>query len=1021
MSKIIELEGSLIHHHSSYLVSDKDINRRRTWMCPSTLNSSTAPTKIPQLSIKPQSVHLEPPPPFILSREHSPTDFASTNNYDFDNEVFTSPSKVNLDRTLSPMEGPRTTEDLKNLIHTPRALKPIGHDKALGDSPIIGSTTTDPYARIAELEQEIEELKDFKLAEEYTTSKETENKLKIYETEINELKTLCTQKDQEIEKYRDYENKLFLTEKELKKVLQERRDSENILASTQFEFELSKEKSKKRETELLAILEEARNESKVHELNDKIKNLQKMLKKAEEELFTFQSNASILKSSSDDSKAYLDRIKELESEIDLFRKDREENKLKIADLEKENSKLSSEVIEAVQDAENLQQKITKLEADINAKNSRIEEVEKEQLKLSDEVMENIQEADRLQKELDKKNEENQTLTGKIEECCQKIASFERIQEMLINGNVEEINEEDEFGKIILKMHHDSSKTASLELEKLQLLEEINSIRATVVTLSDQLMVYQKAEENEQQLKIQVEILSEELIKTKKASEENEKKNAEQYSMIDDLRCKLEEIEGSSVNAAIFEKTKSQLAACDGMIDDLKQQVEKLHRENSHMAATLKECESFETDVEMLTKQKEEMQATIEDLLSKVPVKVEVVDKSVEIFGDSINESAMIKGEEIAIDESEAKNDLSKKLEESLTQISKLTEKIAEYEKTIAEKTLLHESLMVQLEEIKKLNNDAKLLELKNEISSKNDQIASFEIRIDEMSCDLTNKSNIAKDYQELQQKHRELINEKNKLMETAEELSESNDKLQKDFDNLKSQINVLEQEKSQAMTKIDEYLRENDMLKMKLAEMESLVAEKHESESMEKDNKIVELEEKIQSLEDLLNLNNAQNTTDDDKTKLETELVEIKAKNDELRDQVQVLNDEIKSLNDQVQSLNENNITLQAFGDEMKSQLDITKSKLIENTAFLDCVENELEKTTKELDDTKRELVKKQVVIDSSKNKLETAKATVNDKIDKISSLECQLIEVQAKFDDASKKIQELTEMQQQNSAGTQR
>jgi chromosome segregation ATPase len=767
-----------------------------------------------------------------------------------------------------------------------------------------------------------------------------------------------------------------------------------MLTSTQYEFDLAKVKAKNRETDLVAMLEEARSESRTDELNEKIKSLQDMLKKTEEELFTLQSNESVLKAPIDGTQVHLDRIKTLESEIVLFREDREAMKEKMKVLEKENSTISEQLIDAVQDAESLQQKVKKLEEEISSKDNKIEELVKEQLKLTDEMMESIQEAERLQKDLTNlqiqhgtQTEENKNLFDKIAECNEKIASFEKIQEMLINGNVEEIEEDDDFGKIILKMHHNSSKTESLELEKLQLLEEIDSIRKTVVNLSEQLVVTQNAVESEQQLKTQVEMLSDELIKTKEALEENLKKNNEQYLIIDELRCKLEESEGSSVDFAAFQRAKSQLAICDATIDDLKQQLVKLARENSHMAATLKECESLESEVESLTNQKAQMQVTIDDLLTKIPVKVEVHDKSAEIFGDSINESAIEKeyvkvqidtlnceidslkevvekNKKEIVDIEEENSNLKKKIEESsekLQEISELKEKASEYEKIIAEKTISIEDLTKKLEASQD-NQD--FIEFQLQIASKDKKISLLETKIEELQQDSPSRADhvnmklsadlqkISGEYQSLQNSHREIFEEYNKLMEQAEELTESNDKMQIELERLEPAFEVLQQDKDDLDIKLKSLEEENENLKSKLVE-------KHENEAMEKDNKIAELEGKIQSLEDLLNMRNAQNTTDDEKTRLETENQTLLGQNQELVTQ----NEALKTLN-----------------DDVKTEFAETKSQLDEKCQMLTSQQVQIKNLEAELSSLKSCLNEKLETISSLENQLSSAKSSLEEK-----------------------------------------
>lgn len=959
--KILQLEGSFVHHQATYLVNEKEVNRRRTWMCP---RSDISELKVPSLAFKTPSFAMDAPPPFIL-RPHGSSHDGTANSYDpFSDEVFNSPSKVNFDRTLSPMKGARNTEDLKNMIHTPRALKPLALYQATENSPLIGTVSTDPYVRIAELEQELEELKDFKLVEEYISTKgddlnELQQKLTAakdalleQESKNSELQKVVDQKNVEIENLRESETKKVLAEMELKKVVQKWKDLENDLSSTQYEFDLVKEKAKTREAELIASLKEAREESKVDELNEKIKSLQEILKKTEAELFTFQSNANVAKQSvSEDTKVHTDRIKELENQMQLLK---EESKQKIVDLKKENATLSDQVMEALQDTDNLQQKIEKLESESSLKESQLKELIADQLKLSEEMMDNISESEKLQKEVTKLQseidahvQENKKLQIKLDESVQKISIYERIHEKLINGNFEEIEEDDDFGKLIHKMHLNSSKTETLEIEKLQLMKDLDDIRKIVEDLSEKLVAMQSVADGEQQLKVQVEVLVDELTKTKALLEDSVKKSNDCDAIIDDLKRQLSENQRVSSDNAELEKTKALLeeqikkgTTFDTTIDDLRQQLEKLSRENAHMAATLKDCETFEIEVEKLTKEKDEMQATIADLLSKVPIKAEVQDRSVDIFGDSFNLSARDENfdysaqiESLNLEISELKSNMeSDRLQIGSLREEKLslTERVTECEAQMAEKALENDILTKKLEIIQnaQANEEESLIdELQAQLSLREEQISQLETKLEEFK----------------------------KLLENSDQLSESNDILQRELSDLTSKLTLLEEEKSNAqelLAKLESYESENERLVASLTEYMSREStyEKHEKESMEKDCKIMEMQEKIDSLEDLLQ-KTAQNSTDDEKSRLEGELIELKSQNQSLIDQYS---------------------TSKAISDELNARLTTAEANLREKLADVSMLETQVVDLSKDLSSLKEQF-------DESSNKVRELESIIGD------------------------------------------
>lgn len=994
-------------------------NRRRTWVCPQQNNAIEKPSR------PVSTARLAPIPPFISNTNVYQT--TTSNDDEFANEIFKSPSSINLDRTLSPTRTGRTTDDLMQLIHTPRSFKP--NKDFLLDSPdgaLLKSPEEKLQDRIKYLEEELKELNDFKLLEKLTlfTNDEVKNlqtdlqtsndQLTRNKNEIDELKAIIRQKDDEL---MDLKTRVQLAENESKKALNQRQLAENTLASFQYEFDVIKEKSKRRENELLQSLEEARNDSKEHELNEKIKSLQEVLKKTEEDLFAYQSKNEDVKNKDEMSK----KITELEEDIKLFKQDREEKKAKIASLEDEQIKLSDQLMEAIEESEKLQKDI-----------------------------------DNLQKSFDTLKEENQ----KLVESSMKSTQYERIEEALKSG---QINEEslahfDIVGKIILKLHHDAVKTESLEVEKLQLQKDLDDIRGTVVELSQQLVASQSSSNCvDEELKSQVLSLSAELVETK----------------------------------SLFEDQVMRLCEKDDLIDGLKQQLENLYRENQNMKETFKDLEALEKQLESLNKaisERDQHIIELQDNLVQMQIDVPHHDKST--MSTSLNEicnslELVAFGEEkinlqsqIEVLKNENKmlridlatsnstiDDMQEKISSNLMTISNLEDKLTSKDDLQAEITNLSSEfaeiknrvdspvINEELEQaITKLNEDLQQAsiekeELSNQVVALNFKLSKAEVDYEKALSDNESLHKEIEKYKSeidecekslkhaLEEYHKTAENDKeikDKLKENQqliESLQGSLEKATKDNENFKSEIQTMTEKLANSSNEVE------TLKKHALEEKKSF--EDNKKEFVNTESKLYDSQEQIESLqkeirEISLKLTNSSIEIDTLKKKAledKEHYLKMSENDQEMTEKykMEISDAKVKlSVNQQlIESLQNNLKKASNDSDNFKNEIQNMAEKLTKSFTEIETLKNKVleekencrkmtENYEKEISDAKNELSESQELIESLQSNLKTAKNEIQTMTDKLtkSYAEIETLKNNAKtLTDNLSECQELSEV----------
>lgn len=453
LAQIFDRESQIIHSHSESRFKFSD--RRRTW-CPSSKMEKIAEETSP-LEKNNQMV----PPPFILKSQDSvspytETDFSPTNDF-LSNEVFQSPDKVQFDDRFAT----DSTRKEPFSFNTPKSLKPTQEV----ESPYVGKPKTTEHEnkilkeRIKYLENELEELQDFKILEEKISSVDTEE-IKILNENLEMLRTQLAQNEKkveilendvtekmiEIEKLNGLKSKCEIMEMEHKKAVKDRENAENLLASVEYEYDQAKIKFKNREVELIQSLDEARNDSSdlVIQQKEKIRNLEQLLQKTEEDLFSLEKQKAENGLQKDDNSAkILDLekiIKEFENKLQASRDERDISEKLLKEKNTEIETLSEQLLEAVQETDNLQSIIKKMEENVKVKCDEVE-----------------------------------AITSKLSELEEISNRYHKIQQIItVDQAISEVyyDENDDVYKFIIQMQQTATKSELLETQNKELLSQI---------------------------------------------------------------------------------------------------------------------------------------------------------------------------------------------------------------------------------------------------------------------------------------------------------------------------------------------------------------------------------------------------------------------------------------------------------------------------------------------------------------------------------------------------------------------
>lgn len=885
-----------------------------------------------------------------------------------------------LDRTLSP--GQRNTDVLSNLILTPREMKKL---RRLEESPNplkLDSVET-LLARNKYLEEEIQELSDFKKVE--TTTFDDHNKLSMKLSYVNDHNALLELKIEQLqEKVKELEDIVIEKESniELKtakaerlKALEEKKNAQDILNSIEYEFESFKVKAKKREGDLTRFLEQAWSESQTDIYQDRIKTLEEMLKKSEELIVSMQLQVqdTIQPDSlgGGDINLNLDlnnRIAELEANLQTSIEDRMKLQQQLKDKRDENARImteydqtSSQLMEHIQENENLIKQVEHLTATKN------EDIDSNQLNQQG-------------------SEELISRHHLMEEILYRIKN-ERDLPLMDNFG------QDESIQTLMQLHENVVEWKQNESNLGNLILEVNVLRHENETLKNKLPTIQEScveSENEMLDKFDQLTLSHVDIKGQFEAEVTRRLELEELvkKLNSDIASSQDFLEHTKILNAAESQTDFENEQ-KKTIDDLENQVATGVQNRAELTAMVEKLQALLEEKinkikeleDTLTSQENEMTTVVADLKDELKrimsmgednVRLKVVEKEhkrlvneftarMGDFQTMIEETKAAKGlievQKQRIRELEANETNNKrKLEQLNDELTVKTEVATRSENEIVKITKKNEELIKSLEEaseFKELSDgfEIQLLESKQELARTQQELARILQLLSEKTQDnIMVSSNTSEEFEALIQEHQSETNKQ------VEELQEKISILEKELAQSKASenssvqmIESLQKEiQEQAITISDQMSRlESELQKQEAFEVRMTQVNDNEQ-------KLLDLEEELK--ESRLELELSAGELGAFRTKYEELQAQIVTKENSIK----ILESYIKDKNQELEELQNNMKQL----SKNSKEVDNLKMQLTET-------EMQLTEIEKERDDLKKSLA----LSDSLKAELTSLKA----------------------------------------------
>ncbi|KAL7044909.1 hypothetical protein ACKWTF_002101 [Chironomus riparius] len=894
ISQIFDRESQIIHFQPGKISKSVDANRRRTWMCPTTLDKTTE-------EMHPLAKNnLMAPPPFILKQNSvspNPEEIFSSSDDFLSNEIFQSPDKIQFEKQMIFSSSRRNT--LRNFspsqIRTPRSLKTIVEV----DSPQIGKpkSINDENgilkARIRYLENELEELQDFKTLEENIMSSISTDDIKILEENFERTKQQLFESEQkvdmlendmmdkmiEIENLKDLKEKFDSMTVELNEANQKKQNAENILESVKYEYEQAQIKFKNREKDLINLLEEARTESTENDnvLKEKIKNLEQILRKTEEDLHALETQkmANQTEKMTDSGKLtdMKNNIKDLEIKLELAIKERERSVQALNDKNSELETLSDQIVESVQEIDSLEDRLKKMDELLKLKDNEFGELT---LKLTD-----------LEK-----------ISNRYQKIQKIIATEETVPEFVCDDN-------DDTYKCIAELKQTANKTESLVMENKLLISQIaenNRINEEVENLRKQISELEVSIQN---------------------------KNTENEKLLEheNMTNRLEKIQ----NLLLSEEPSIN----DDDNDDICKLIIKLHKNSISLGANnlnildqINENQDSSTDIENLKKK-------ITDLEEEVKLR----ESQKECL-----QSKLLELENIACHYQKVRDSLQS-TEEPLLENSDVIKQISDLHRMASRTELLENEKAQLLNEIAEIRQSAEILteKLQNQTLSEaeyqlREKIDALEVELKEANErfdeQIVKNNDIESNNLDLQIKIEEVLEEKENLLSQLEEFKSKNevsactncDKIQDMLNDSTNKIHAYEIEISQLTSKLDEAnIQNTELLKSN---------KNHTDQILNIEAELIEVKEQSNERASHENNNYSKDTTIID---FQQKYEEVLKEKDDLIVKVVMLDGDVKFKTNELTKLHD--------------QLD-------ENVKRIQEFENEIYKLSLKLDDAKIETAK---------------------------------------------------------------
>ncbi|CAO1329328.1 unnamed protein product [Diamesa hyperborea] len=998
--KIADRVNQFLHSHnvnnSAPVSRTDDYSRRRTW-CP----TSTIPVKaslIPKITMAPP-----PQPPSLSLRRTTSSKLLAITNEWLDDEEFSPGEDFNLDRTLSPL-GSKDDLNLNNLIRTPRSFRPRRSSLETPNPKLLG-TSENLKARCDFLQLELDELNDFtKLETEICDDcskmelklKNANEQLTRLEFENEQIQAESAEKDVQLMSTIN-ELKLRLSEAENKKIasIKELENSQSIQNSLQYEYDSAKTRAKKRETELINSLDEARDETKTAVLNDKVTTLTAQLTAAETANFKLQKKYDDLMTQSKPShispEVLLDdELRKIEMKIET-------------PVDSNISILTARIEELEKQLASARQEVLSTQTTLKEKSSDALQIQNESDELSTQLMESLEEMDACRVTIKNLEETllnvNTKSSGALMQFEQQLAEIKSEKE-ICSAKMQELEKEvakaQENNQTIIELEqklaeiNSEKEICSVKMQEMELeLIDAKKMKQTMIELEQQLAEMKSEKEicsaKMQELEFEL-ILAQEKSETLINLEQqlSDLKSEKEISLV-----KMQELEQVVANAQENNQTmielEQQLANLKSekeislvKMQELEQEVVKAKENNDTIMILEQQLAEKKSEKEISSIKMQEMEQELIDAKEKNQTLVELEQQLAEMKIEKEVSSINIQELEQVVTSAQEKNENLINLEQQLAAMNSeketLSLKIQELEKEVIsgqEKIASLIELQQQLADLKceKEISSVKVQELEYELISaqeKNDSLVQFELT--DVKCE---KEICSAKIQQLEQ-------ELNIAKENNEVLVDKTKMLQSQSDRLSLELESLISEDKATnidfQNQLESTAKSNTQLKEKVKDLESVFEDK---------------EMKIKELEDAMSAQEHEMTTEiADLKKGLTGLITMEEENIRLKN----VERQHKKCGTKLQELQEKEKLNEALEMELKTkyaQINELETTVQEKDTKIDELTSKMSSKQEEtiVPETNEEVVRLQQQLNELKDDKKTADVRIFELEEEISKL----------------------------------
>ena len=480
-----------------------------------------------------------------------------------------------------------------------------------------------------------------------------------------------------------------------------------------------------------------------------------------------------LKMTEDLNKDLNEKIEKINNEKNLVDDECNKLKLKIVDLEKNNSLLNQDIEHINKDLENVKTDKNNLISDLDKEKTQKEKYIKESESLKEQIKELNININNLKNDIQKLNEENLSKDDSIAKLENKISSM---QSLINNLEKQKSDLSNKYSELIDKSNSQLEKINNFNLKEKTELDLISKLN-----LSNE---YQFLSSKTKADLISL-IIEKDNLNKKLEEEKNELNN--KISGLDKIKIELEK------NLADFEAKNNTLnnkiKNLENEINTMKNEIENLQKEKSELNNLLKE-----------EKKSGEKMKTANDLLNKENTKIDILNKeNKKLSEEIINLKDIITktNDELSLNKKNLEekeninNNLTKELEALNTQYNDLLNNYNSQKLFLENKEKAKEEALKDIEEKYKYLKDLSIEELVKIIIEKDKLYLTAQEEINNNKNENSKLSQRNKKLEEYLTKSKDLKQKYLTLLEKYKESQQNNENLIKERDEYKNKYDKL--------------------------------------------------------------------------------------------------------------------------------------------------------------------------------------------------------------------------------------